>query len=363
MVSAVRSERMNGWTVPASANAGLLPEVHRARVQALADQVRSGGWHEVLDRIAPQLLTRLPPTHPLQMGRVRLQWGNGKQLKFCPFHKTSRQSTITFDPASDRVHVQYLPGIRREVTFSGPDSHVQAFIPNISHGLWFSVEETRTLLAQLIEGAPDVTALCLLIADRWPDCNPETMLRFCLHGRTLQPAGRQLLDPDAPQRDVTAGDVLRWEESERGKGSSPADIAAQGISLAHARWHLGPYGATRAGQDLMTRAGLLGRPMDAAEADFRRRQFLEQLPQLMYEFNALHPMAVFMGCGFELLKQILPEEGRDRASEIAEGIRQQSLLAVRSPGGATGPSAAGPTSDATVADPDAVRQSARWSPP
>lgn len=308
-----------------------IPAPLRGRTQALAHALRQGQWHEVMDRMAPQLLARLPPSHPCRLGAVDVTLGDGTPLCLNPAKEVTGRR-VHCAPGMSRIVVPPFLGNLAQQTFQGPDGYLQALMQGDSGGA-VSTTEVRHLLADLIESHPTVSALMLAIFDRWPERDPEVMLRFCLHGDTLQRAGLQLLDPSRPARDLSPSELWDWQRKPIRTRLDETPIVRAGISLADVRWHCSPLRLSRYGVEALVP------PLSFIAPHWKDQivgvKLLKQsFPQLRYELGSMYQLCLYLQLSPEELMKNIDAELSDRATDYCERMTQQGVLlpSLASPG-------------------------------
>ncbi len=300
-----------------------IPVALRSRTQALAHALRQGQWHEVLDRMAPQLLARLPPSHPCRLGAVDVTLGDGTPLCFNPAKEVTGWR-VHCAPGMARIVVPPFLGNLAQQTFQGPDGYLQALMQGDSGGA-VRTTEVRHLLADLIESHPTVSALMLAIFDRWPERDPEVMLRFCLHGDTLQRAGLQLLDPSRPARDLSPSELWDWQRKPIRTRLDETPIVREGISLADVRWHCSPLRLSRYGVEALVP------PLSFIAPHWKDQivgvKLLKQsFPQLRYELGSMYQLCMYLQLSPEELMKNIDAKLSDRATDYCERMTQQGVL-------------------------------------
>lgn len=304
--------------------APLMSESLRHRTLALAGALRQGLWSEDMSRLVPILMARLPPKHPLSLPKLEITMENQQILRINAGDQGQR-TDIHCDAQGWHVgHMRNSEGLL-PITFRGPDALLRA----LDTGLNVRPEEVsnvRHLLADLIERHPVVAALVLAINDRWPLRDPEVLLRFCLHGTTLQRAGHQLLDDTRPQRDLCKDDLLAWLLKPISARLDYEDIARQGLSVADARWLMSPLGLSQYGEWLMYPGG---RPAGhtSKRAHAPAIELLKTVyPQLRYEFGSADDLCVYLRLTCASVKRYMGEPVMVEARQYRERMIAESVL-------------------------------------
>ncbi|WP_147306930.1 hypothetical protein [Roseateles depolymerans] len=289
-------------SAPASQSIPSIPTSLHLRVLALAEQLRQGLWNDVLGRVAPMLMARLPSTHPLRLGKVDITFGDGRRLR-TQIGEQGQPREVICDPQGLFVKVTSRASTVPPAMFAGSDALLNALIfgryssPAMAAG-------ARQLLADRIEKQPLLPALILAILDRWPERNPELMLRFCLHGKTLQPAAQQLLGIAAPARDLTVEEVRQWQHQRPDMHWSQDQMLREGISVADYRWHFSPLGLSGNGVQLLQQHGFTPTlPRAKRSKDVPGvEQLKDALPSLRYEFGTMDELAKYLRLSVAMLK-------------------------------------------------------------
>lgn len=302
---------------------GFIPEALKSRTLALADALRHGQWPEVMATMAPQLLARLPQSHPFRLGEITIHLGEKKILRL---NQEADAPAWQMVCAPD-MRAVFAPECRRSAvlkTFFGPDGYLQALTQGQGvHAV--SGAEVRHLLADLIERHPTVAALMLIIFERWPDRDPEVMLRFCLHGDTVQRAGLQLLDPSRPPRDMTKDELRDWQTMSLEQRLDEAFIADANISVADVRWFFSPMRLSRYGVALLLQPAAVVAPK--ANVQKQGMELVKQtFPQLCYEFGSTYELCMYLQLSPDELAHALDEDLTAKAMQYCQRMREEGVL-------------------------------------
>ncbi|ALV08214.1 hypothetical protein [Roseateles depolymerans] len=292
---------------------------------ALATLLREGGWNTALERVAPQLLARLPPSHPLRLGKVAIRLDHGQVLEFGGEEagKPARQirwaaefaeAEVSPAPESDDFH--YLVG---------PHAYLAALLGKPFEDT-AAAQRARHLLADLIERHTEVAALSLAIFKRWPDRDPEVMLRFCLHGDQWRPAGRQLLNASPGLRDMTAVEIAHWQAPAALLQLTQEWMEQEGLCIADARWHLSPMGVSSHGLKALKQARLGVLVMNSAQQTSAWEALAQAFPELRYELGSLYALAAFLRQRPDMVSRKVPTDRHLAGLAYREALKAASVL-------------------------------------
>ncbi|SEK40644.1 hypothetical protein SAMN05216359_101720 [Roseateles sp. YR242] len=235
-----------------------------AAVAPLADILRQGSWCDELTIVVPHLMVRLGQT--VSFRQEYLELSQGQVQTHYGFLRSSSAAPKIWEVAPGTFKLQcgrHSP----EGPFSGPDCLIKALVaamPDKSTQRRLGpkgAERLRMCLADAVQRHPALTQLCLALRRSRPSClgqpaqvDWDLLLRLCLAGGTDgQPgwAGRQLLDPNLPQRPVEISDLAQWREGAPVRNGSRLQFFFDaGINVLEAHRYCGPLGLTDEGRRL-----------------------------------------------------------------------------------------------------------------
>lgn len=311
--------------VPAPLVPATPTELLRTRALALADVLRQGQWSPVLERLAPQLLARLPPEHDMYLERTEIRFANGVFLAVHDGHMGPSAHKVQCEAGSSDVIVARRSRLKERQTLCGREAYLMA-LSSCLRARTATTVQMRNLLADLIERHPVVAMLALAIFERWPDRDPEVLLRFCLHGKTLQPAGAQLLDPSLEQRNLTGWEVRSWQYRPLDVRLNDDLTAEEGVSVVDAKWHFSPLGPSVHGMALLHQYALRYAPPQKFEEARRFERLKDEFPRLRYEFGSLAELSRYL-CQSPIA--LMSEMGTNlaaRANRFVEELEAASVL-------------------------------------
>lgn len=294
---------------------------------SLATTLREGGWNIALERLAPQLLARLSPDHPLHLRKVMILPDDGQVLQFGAEEASTPARQIEWDREASEARVTSTPGSEDFFFVSGQNAYLAALLVE---GLQ-AVPRAQLLLADLIEQHPELAALSLAIFKRWPGRDPEVMLRFCLHGTRLLPAGRQLLHAPPELRDMTAQDIAQWKMPPGLLDCSTEFLEEQGICIADAHWQLSPMGASSHGVEMLKAARLPIPLLNRAQERCGWEALEGAYAGLRYEFGSMDALAKYLRQSpLEVMKKV--SRGRHAEGYLyREAMKRESVLTTAEP--------------------------------